>query len=58
MGFRCITPLLCPLYLRLSSNGYDFFSFCLKWYALIFFFFKVHFALLFYLCTQLKDVIV
>lgn len=41
MGFRCITPpLLCPLYLRLTSNGYDFFSFCLKWYALIFFFLK------------------
>ena len=41
IGFRHFyPPLLCPFFLCLTSKEHDFFSFCLKWYALIFFFLK------------------
>lgn len=58
---RFYPPPLCPFFLRLTSKEHDFFSFYLKWYALIFFFLKSispFYSTFARNYTQLKDVIV
>lgn len=55
---RFYPPPFCPFFLRLTSKEHDFFFFLFKMKYPDFLFFKVCLTLLFYLCTQIKDVIV